>query len=134
MGKIKSPSELSKLRQKILSKRDPKKPCITICSGTGCRAYASEKVGNAFQEELKKQKLENVVDIKRTGCHGFCEKGPIVVIYPGEICYLQVKPEDVTDIVSRTIKEGKIVDRLLYTDPYTNEKIVRESEIPFYKY
>ena len=134
MGKIKSASELSKLRQKILSKRDPKKPCITICSGTGCHAYASEKVSNAFQEELKKQKLEKAVDIKRTGCHGFCEKGPIVVIYPKEICYLQVKPEDVTDIVSQTIKEGKIVGRLLYTDPHTNEKIVHESEIPFYKH
>lgn len=134
MGKIKSASDLSKLREKILSKRDPKKLCITICSGTGCRAYASEKVSNAFQEELKKQKLEKDVDIKRTGCHGFCEKGPIVVIYPEEICYLQVKPEDVTDIVSQTIREGKIVDRLLYTDPHTNEKIIHESEIPFYKH
>ncbi len=134
MGKIKSVSELSKLRKKILSKRDPKKPCITICSGTGCRAYASEKVGNAFQEELKKQKLEKDVDIKRTGCHGFCEKGPIVVIHPGEICYLQVKPEDVPDIISQTIRDGKIVDRLLYTDPYTSERIVNESEIPFYKH
>jgi NADH-quinone oxidoreductase subunit F len=73
------------------------------------------------------------VDIRRTGCHGFCEKGPIVVIYPEEICYLQVKPGDIPDIVSRTIREGKVVDRLLYTDPNTGEKIVHESEIPFYK-
>lgn len=139
MGELRSVSELKskimikKLRRRILSKRDPKKPCITICSGTGCRAYASQKVSNGFQEELRKQKLEKTVYIRRTGCHGFCEKGPIVVIYPGEICYLQVKPEDVSGIVSKTIREGKIVDRLLYTDPLTDEKIVHESEIPFYK-
>jgi len=134
MRKIKSVSELNKLRQKILSKKDSKKPCITICSGTGCRAYASEKVSSAFQEELKKQKLEKNIDIKRTGCHGFCEKGPIVVIYPEEICYLQVKPEDVTDIVSQTIREGKIVERLLYIDPHTGKKIIHESQIPFYRH
>ena len=131
MKKIKSVSDLENLRKEILSKRDPKKPCITICSGTGCRAYASEKVSDSLQKEIKKQNLD--VDIKRTGCHGFCEKGPIVVIYPDEICYLQVNPEDVPDIVSQTIIEGKVIDHLLYTDSNTGEKIVHESEIPFYK-
>ncbi|MDI6891173.1 MAG: NADH-quinone oxidoreductase subunit NuoF [Thermodesulfovibrionales bacterium] len=133
MKKLKSSSDLENLRKEILSKRDPKKMCITLCSGTGCRAYASEKVNIAFQDEIKKQKLGKEVDIRRTGCHGFCEKGPIVVIYPEEICYLQVKPEDVFDILSQTIKEGKIIERLLYTNPGTGEKIIHESEIPFYK-
>ena len=59
---------------------------------------------------------------KETGCHGFCERGPIVVIDPEEICYLQVKPEDVPEIVSQTIKEKKIIERLLYVDPATSEK------------
>ncbi|MCK4329469.1 NADH-quinone oxidoreductase subunit NuoF [candidate division WOR-3 bacterium] len=133
MPKLKSILDLENLRKEILSKIDPKKPCITICSGTGCQATGCEKVSDAFQEELKKQKLEEKVNIRKTGCHGFCEKGPIVVIYPDEICYLQVKPKDVPDIISQTIKEGKLIDYLLYIDPTTKEKIIHESEIPFYK-
>jgi NADH-quinone oxidoreductase subunit F len=73
------------------------------------------------------------VDTKGTGCPGFCERGPVVVIYPEEICYLQVTPEDVPEIVSQTIKEKKVVDRLLYVDPTTGEKATYESDIPFYK-
>ena len=133
MGKLQSTSDLENVRKELLQKRDSNKSCISICSGTGCHAYGSEKVVNAFENELKKQKLEDKVEIKRTGCHGFCEKGPIVVIYPEEICYLQVKIEDVSDIVSQTIKAGKIIDRLLYTDLKTGKKVVHESEIPFYK-
>jgi len=133
MPQIKSLAELEELREAILTKRDSNKPCITVCSGTGCHAYTSEKVADAFKEEIEKRGLEGEVDIRRTGCHGFCAKGPLVVIYPEEICYLQVKPEDISDIISQTIVEKKIVDRLLYTDPNTGEKIVRESEIPFYK-
>jgi NADH-quinone oxidoreductase subunit F len=73
------------------------------------------------------------VDTKGTGCPGFCERGPVVVIYPEEICYLQVTAEDVSEIVSKTIKEKKVVDRLLYIDPVTGEKAIRESDISFYK-
>ena len=133
MVRLQSPAELEELRKHMLAKRDTKKPCITICSGTGCRAYASEKVSTAFEEEIKKQGLDNTIDIKTTGCHGFCEKGPLVVILPGEICYVQVKPTDVAQIISQTIGESKILDQLLYTDPVTGEKAVHESEIPFYK-
>jgi len=133
MKKLQSTSDMEKLRKELLQKKDSSKSCISICSGTGCHAYGCEKVVSAFEEELKKQKLKGKVEIKRTGCHGFCEKGPIVVIYPEEICYLQVKIEDVTDIVSQTIKAGKIIDRLLYTDMKTGKKVVHESEIPFYK-
>ena len=133
MKKLQSASDVEKLRKTLLDKGDHSKSCISICSGTGCHAYNSERLVSAFENELEKQKLENKVEIKRTGCHGFCEKGPIVVIYPEEICYLQVKVEDVPDIVSHTIKTGVLIDRLLYTDLKTGEKIVHESDIPFYK-
>jgi len=133
MAQLKSPAELEDFRKAILARRDPNKPCITLCSGTGCHAYASEKVALAFEEEIKKHNLGTKVDLRRTGCHGFCEKGPLVVIYPEAICYLQVKSEDVADIVSQTIVDNKVVDRLLYTDPTTGEKMVHESEIPFYR-
>ncbi len=133
MEKIKSPAELEALRQSIIDKRDPRKPCITLCSGTGCRAYASEKVNLAFEGELKKQGLEDKVEIKRTGCHGFCEKGPLVVIHPEEIFYQRITEEDVPEIVTETLINGKVVERLLFTDPATGEQILHENEVPFYK-
>jgi len=133
MSPINSPAELERLRQEILSKRDPKKPCIAICTGTGCLALGCGEVVAAFRQEIQRQGLEGKADIKETGCPGFCEKGTIVVIYPEEICYLQVMPEDVAEIVLQTIIGKKIVDRLLYNDPITNEKAIHVQDIPFYK-
>jgi NADH:ubiquinone oxidoreductase subunit F (NADH-binding)/(2Fe-2S) ferredoxin/ferredoxin len=133
MPRINSPAELEALRKGILSKRDPNKPCITLCSGTACHASGSEEVAASIEEEIKKQGLSAKVDFRKTGCHGFCEKGPIIVIRPEKICYLQIEPKDVPEIISQTIKGKKVIERLLYTDPNTNEKIVHEFEIPFYK-
>ena len=133
MSLIESPAELEKFRQDILSKRDPNKPCITLCSGSACHATGSGEVAASIEEEIKKQGLSDEVDIRKTGCHGFCERGPIIVIHPEEICYFQIEPKDVPEIVSQTIKDKKVIERLLYTDPSTNEKIIHESEIPFYK-
>ena len=133
MSRINSPAELEEFRKGILSKRDPNKPCITLCSGSACHATGSGEVAASIEEEIKKQGLSAEVDIRKTGCHGFCERGPIIVIHPEEICYLQIEPKDVPEIVSQTIKEKKVIERLLYTDPGTNGKIIHESEIPFYK-
>jgi NADP-reducing hydrogenase subunit HndC len=133
MPKVNSPAELEELRKGILSKREPNKPCITICAGTGCLALGSDRVITAFEEEIEKQALKTKVDVRGTGCPGFCEKGPIVVIYPEEICYVGVTPEDAPEIVSQTVVGKKVIDRLLYTDPNTDEKAVHEYEIPFYK-
>jgi len=134
MSRINSLAELEEFRKGILSKRDPNKPCITLCSGSACHASGSEEVAASIEEEIKKQGLSSSVDFRKTGCHGFCERGPIIVIHPEEICYLQIEPKDVPEIISQTIKEKKVIERLLYTDPGANEKIIHESEIPFYKY
>ena len=134
MSHIKSPIELEDFRKDIQSKRNPEKPCITLCSGSACNASGSKKVGETIEEEINKQGLSDAVDIRKTGCHGFCERGPIIVNHPDETTYLQIVPEDVSEIISQTIKEKKVIDRLLYTDPDTNEKIIHESEIPFYKH
>ncbi len=133
MARLNSTSDLEELRQGILSQRDPTKPCITICSGTGCHAYGSENVAAAFRTEIENQGLAEQIDIRRTGCHGFCERGTLVVIFPEEICYCSVQPKDVAEVVSQTAR-GNVVERLLYTDPATGEKVVHEHEIPFYKY
>jgi NADH-quinone oxidoreductase subunit F len=134
MPRLSSPAELEDYRKEISSKRDPKKPCITLCSGTACHATGSKDVALAIERELGIQRLKGEVDFRRTGCHGFCEKGPIVVIDPEEICYLQVTPEDVPELISSTVKENKVLDRLVYSDPTTGEKKAHESDIPFYKH
>jgi NADH-quinone oxidoreductase subunit F len=130
--KIGSPLELEKLTKSIQSKKKKEKAFISICAGTGCRASGSESVIDAFKEEIKFLGLQSKVRVKVTGCHGFCEKGPIVVIHPGAIFYQNVEKEDVLEIVSETIIGGKIIDRLLYVDPTTGKKITKESDIPFY--
>jgi len=133
MLRINSPEELEKLRQEILSRSDPSKPCISICAGAGCLASGAGEVIAAFKAEIEKQGLTTDVNTKGTGCPGFCERGPVVIIYPEEICYLRVKPDDVPEIISQTIREKRVVDRLLYVDPTTGEKAIHESDIPFYK-
>lgn len=132
MEKIGSPLELEKLTKSIQSKKKKEKAFISICAGTGCRASGSESVITAFKEEIKFLGLQSKVRVKVTGCHGFCEKGPIVVIHPGAIFYQNVEKEEVLEIVSETIIGGKIIDRLLYVDPTTGKKITKESDIPFY--
>ncbi|WP_136526791.1 NADH-quinone oxidoreductase subunit NuoF [Geomonas ferrireducens] len=133
MPRINSPAELEEFRRSILSKRSDDRPCITLCSGSACHATGSEKVAAAIVAELENHGLTDQVEIRRTGCHGFCEQGPIVVIYPEGICYLKVKPEDVCEIISHTFKEKKLVERLLYVDPTTGDKSSYEHDIPFYK-
>ncbi|MBE0649191.1 MAG: 4Fe-4S binding protein [Bacteroidales bacterium] len=124
--------DLEAFRKELVSKRDPEKPCVSICAGAGCLASGASEVIAAFKSEIENQKIAASVDIKGTGCPGFCERGPVVVMYPEEICYLQVKPEDVAEIVSQTIQKKKVVDRLLYVDSATGEGAVHEYDIPFY--
>lgn len=133
MARLTSPFQLGIFREEILFRRDPNKLCITLCSGTGCQAYASESVRAAFKEEIDRQGLGDKIDFKATGCHGFCEKGPLVVIYPEGVQYVQIKLQDVGEITSQTAV-GKIVDRLLFLDPMSGEKILHEDDVPFYRH
>ena len=128
-----SATALENLRQTIIGKRNPNCTCISVCGGTGCRASGAEAVVDAFLDEIGRRELQIGVELKETGCHGFCEQGPVVVIRPKKIFYRRVKPEDVPEIISETLLRGKIIERLLYVDPVTGEKIVSEPDIPFYK-
>lgn len=133
MKKLANPQELETLRKVVIKKRKTSKKIITICGGTGCQASGCNDIIEKFRTEIKKEKLENKVDIRITGCHGFCEKGPIVVIYPSKIFYPSVKLENVTSILSETIVKNKVLDNLLYTDPKSGKKIIYEDDIIFYK-
>jgi len=121
------------IRSEILKTRDTQKTCVTVCGGTGCHAYGCLIVSQAFKDEIEKEGLQKSVDVKTTGCHGFCERGPIVVLQPEGIFYQRVQLDDIKEIISETIKDKKIIDRLLYVDPKTKEKIIYEKEVPFYK-
>ena len=132
--KIGSLADLEKLRQEILSRTDPDKRRVIVSGGTCGESRGSEKVCQAFIDEMKSQGVDGKIDLKYTGCHGFCEREPVVLILPEEICYLGVKPEDVPEIVSETLVQDKVVERLTYEDRQTGEKAVKESDIPFYKH
>ena len=103
MKQIKNVNELEKVRESIVASRDPNKPLIIVCGGTGCRASGSEVLAQELAKELKKHKLTNKVDLKMSGCHGFCQRGPVVLIYPQDIFYQMVGKEnperDARDIV-----------------------------------
>jgi NADH-quinone oxidoreductase subunit F len=123
---------LNRLRAQLQSQRDPDKPCITICSGTGCQAYGCSVITQAFREELAGRGLVDKVDVLTTGCHGFCERGPVVVIKPEGIFYERMQLKDVAEVVEETLVNGRVVERLLYAHPQTSEKLVHEHDVPFY--
>ncbi len=131
--RIHDPGELARFRQELQARRDPKKPCLAICAGTGCQAYGVNRVIEAFQEELRRRGPAGQVEVLSTGCPGFCERGPLVVVKPEGIFYQRVKITDVPEVVEETLVQGRIVERLLYEDPQTGEKIVHEADVPFYK-
>ena len=131
---IQSPKDLEKMRSELKSKRKPSKASISVCVSTGCVALNAPKVKEALVSELEKQNLKDKVEIKETGCLGFCEQGPRVTIYPEEICYFKVKPEDAAEIVSKSVLEHKVIERLLYKNPATGKGVQKLEDIPFYKY
>ncbi|MBI4188551.1 MAG: SLBB domain-containing protein, partial [Chloroflexi bacterium] len=116
-----------------MARRDPQRAMVTVCGGTGCHAHGCEKVAAAFRQEIAQQNLAGKVDLRITGCHGFCERGTLVVVKPQDIFYQRVKERDVPAILADTVVKGNVIERLLFTDLATKEKITHELEIPFYK-
>jgi NADH-quinone oxidoreductase subunit F len=126
------PEALASYRDTLLALHKSDKPCITICGGTGCRANNCLEVGEAFRTILKKKKLEQKVDVHITGCQGFCEQGPLVVLSPQKTLYVRVAPDNAEEIVATSIESDGIVEKLTYKIPGTKERISCESDIPFY--
>jgi NADH-quinone oxidoreductase subunit F len=134
MAKLENRESLRKLRNSLQSKRqDNKKKLISLCAGSGCGAYGTAKVHQALMSELGAQDLQDEVEVKLSGCHGFCEKGPIMVIHPEGIFYPQLKEKHIPDIVEQTIKNGELVKKLIYKDPAAKKKFTHEKDVPFYK-
>lgn len=106
---------------------------VLVCAGTGCTSGGSLKVIAKFKDEVKAAGLEKEVAVVETGCQGFCEHGPLVIIYPEGTFYTHVTPEDVPEIVGEHLLKGRIVGRLLYKEPITEESVPDYAQIDFYK-
>jgi NADH-quinone oxidoreductase subunit F len=133
MPRLNSYRELEHLREQLRGQRQSITTTVMICGGTGCQASRSQAVIDAVGGELSSQGLGQSVRLCVTGCHGFCEQGPVMIIEPGNIFYCHVAPEDAFEIVYQTVVKGEVIERLLYTDPISGKRVKTEAEIPFYR-
>jgi NADH-quinone oxidoreductase subunit F len=131
LKKISSQSDLESIRNSVLKKNNSGSIVIRAC-GTGCRARKSLKVIRTLEDKVLEKGLQDKVKIRKTGCHGFCEMGPILVVEPNNIFYRKVKPEDVEDIISETVLKGNTVERLLWQNHETKKYHKTEKDVPFY--
>jgi len=106
---------------------------ILVCGGTGCRASQGEEIVQNLNQTIEDNGLENEVQVVRTGCFGFCEKGPVVKMVPDNTFYVHVTPEDAGEIVAEHLVKGRQVERLLYIDPETNQTVSESKDMGFYK-
>ena len=132
--KIRSTGQLKEaIERQIQKRKSEKRTILTVSSGTCGQARGSLKVINSLQKAIWKEKLEDKASVKATGCHGFCEAEPNIIIMPNNIFYQKVEPRHAKDILSETILNNKIIDELLYSDPISKKKVTQENEIGFYK-
>ncbi len=153
MAQLQSPAELEEYRRELAAARAACELSVSVCAGAGCLASGAADVLAAFRRELADRGLDTRVETRGCGCPGFCERGPVVLLYPEEICYLQVKPEDVPEIVARSVADRQVVERLLFNGAtggngvcasrgsggngngeVVGEPAVHECDIPFYKH
>lgn len=143
MSKIKSFNELKDFADKLKpilymrenhTKENPEKREILVCGGTGCTSSDSIQIIENLRTEIKKADLEGRAEVHLTGCFGFCAKGPIVKVYPDDIFYTQVKPEDASEIVQSHLINHKVVERLLFEEPtLDHKKVEKHNDMSFYK-
>jgi len=132
MPRLAGIGELENLRAAAVAERQRASMTLIVCGGPGCQASGCRAVADALSEELAREELTSEVQLRVTGCHGFCEQGPIIIVEPAGICYCRVEPGDIAEIVSTTLRGG-VVDRLLYADPSSGERVRSAWEIPFYR-
>ena len=106
---------------------------VLVCGGTGCTSSGSQAIIDKFEAEIEKNGLKDEVAVVRTGCHGLCALGPIVLIYPEGSFYSMVKVEDVPEIVSEHLLKGRVVTRLLYQETVKEDEVIPLVETGFYK-
>ena len=133
MERINSIDDLFALKERLRGAPERQLPCISLCDTTGCRATGSRDVRETLREEIEKRGLGDKVRLQTTGCQGFCERGPVMVIRPQGIFYQRVKPEDVPDILEKTILGNEVVERLRYSDPVSRTRCLTQDDVPFFQ-
>jgi NADH:ubiquinone oxidoreductase subunit F (NADH-binding)/(2Fe-2S) ferredoxin len=124
--------ECSAIFDKKIKGTDGKR-AVMVCGGTGCLANDSDAILKELEKQVKEKGLEDKVSVNHVGCFGFCSQGPFVKIFPEDTLYHKVKLSDVSHIVDDDLIGGKVCEDLLYVDPVTHEKVVRQDDINFYK-
>ncbi|MDD3001557.1 MAG: NADH-quinone oxidoreductase subunit NuoF [Candidatus Riflebacteria bacterium] len=135
--------DLKKIAESYKAKIEERR--VIVCAGTACVANGALKVIDALKKEIEKAGISVRVDVheenknkkdlylSKSGCHGFCQQGPLVTIMPENIFYVKVKPEDAAEIVETTLKNHQVVDRLLFVEPSDGKHAKNHNEITFYK-
>ncbi len=131
MTRLAKPDELASYRAKIATEYGASRSLVLVCGDTGCRAGGGLSVADAFSSVLESKGLGDEVSVRVTGCHGFCEQGPLVVM-PNGVLYVRVCPDDVEEIVATTIESDGVVEKFTYRDPETKNHIPAEKDVPFY--
>jgi len=106
---------------------------VLICSGTGCQASRSEAIAENLRQLVAEADMEEQVEVSISGCFGFCEQGPVVEVFPDDVFYVKVKPEDAEEIFEEHLRGNRPVTRLLYEEPVLKEKVATQHEMSFYK-
>ena len=132
MLRIASEKDLTCIQQNIKKERKYRKEVI-VCGGTGCLSSGNDRILENLKKKIKDLGKEEEIRVVKTGCVGFCEKGPIVKILPDNTFYAEVTPDDVDEIINKDLIENGIVEKLLYKNPLTKERVRDSDEIDFYK-
>ncbi len=132
MDKLESVGQLEWVRNKILAGPAAEKTVVHVCM-TGCRAYGAAAIKAALDDEVRQNGLSKKVEIRATGCHGFCAKAPVIAVTPLGIQYQEVNPEDAAEIVDVTLKKNRLIDRFAYQDPKTHQPVFYLDQIQFYQ-
>ncbi|MHB1404244.1 MAG: NADH-quinone oxidoreductase subunit NuoF [Desulfitobacteriaceae bacterium] len=125
-------AEKQRLLAEIKTEKSSDKRAVLFCTGTGCASSGAHSLIDLMDGELKKRGLDHTISTRPTGCHGFCEQGPIVIVEPDQTFYTHVTPEDIPEIVEKDLVQGERVDRLLYVDPTNDQRATTYNNTPFY--
>ncbi|MCR5231905.1 MAG: NADH-quinone oxidoreductase subunit NuoF [Acholeplasmatales bacterium] len=106
---------------------------LLVCGGTGCLSSNSQEIINRLQALIDENNLGDKVTVNKVGCFGFCSQGPFVKVLPEDTLYRMVSVDDTKEIIEKDIIGGEVVERLLYVDPTTKQKVSKQDDITFYK-
>jgi NADH:ubiquinone oxidoreductase subunit F (NADH-binding)/(2Fe-2S) ferredoxin/Pyruvate/2-oxoacid:ferredoxin oxidoreductase delta subunit len=132
MERISSVEDFIHFRQLILDEPEENKPCLVICAGTGGQASGSNDIIRIIKRQILERGLQNRISLRITGCLGFCEKDPFILVEPGHNLYPRLSMEDIPRIID-AVHEGSVIEELLYTETNDGKKYHSQNEIPFFK-